>query len=78
MRSYPVTEVDGQPIGFGCGPKPPTAGDIAIVREFGEYLRIRKAGLALEPVRCRCPHGDDWHTAGGCEARDCPCEVEPR
>jgi len=34
--------------------------------------------LVLEPVQCRCPHGEDWHAAGGCEARGCACEVEPR
>jgi hypothetical protein len=36
------------------------------------------AVLVLEPVQCRCPHGEDWHSAGGCQARGCPCEVEPR
>ncbi len=31
----------------------------------------------LEPTRCMCPHGDDWHGPGGCEARGCGCEVVP-
>lgn len=74
--AYPITDINGQVLGYGCGPRPPTAGDIAIVREYAETLRIRK--LELEPMRCRCPHGEDWHSVGGCEARGCPCEVEPR
>jgi len=102
MRSYQILDENGQPLGFGCGPTPPTAGDIAIVREYAEELRIRKATpvrctnsgeglpcgwcddcrpagqLRLEPVQCRCPHGEDWHSVGGCEARGCACEVEPR
>lgn len=40
--------------------------------------RYLDAALVLEPQQCRCPHGPDWHSAGGCEARWCPCEVEPR
>ncbi len=46
MKSYPITDADGELLGYGCSPNgPPTEGDIAIVREFAESLRIRK-----EPV----------------------------
>lgn len=71
VRSYQILDEDGQPLGYGCGPRPPTARDVEAVREFA-------ATLTYEPAQCRCPHGDDWHGPGGCEARGCPCEVEPR
>lgn len=38
---------------------------------------VAEPRLVLEPARCRCPHGPDWHAAGGCEARGCGCEVVP-
>jgi hypothetical protein len=44
----------------------------------GDSTVAKVHALMLEPVQCRCPHGEDWHAAGGCEARGCPCEVEPR
>jgi len=78
MRSYQILDEDGQPVGFGCGHRPPTDRDLAMVHQFAEQLFVRKTGLVLEPVQCRCPHGEDWHSAGGCEARGCACEVEPR
>lgn len=40
--------------------------------------RYLDTALVLEPVQCRCPHGPDWHSTHGCEARGCDCEVEPR
>lgn len=48
---------------------------VTVTRIEWRYL---DAALVVEPVQCRCPHGPDWHAAGGCEARGCPCEVEPR
>lgn len=92
MRSYQILDEDGQPLGYGCGPRPPTAGDIEVVREFAEELRRRKTpgrsvvslmvgerreGPAGPVPRCTCTHGADWHAGDGCEARGCPCEARP-
>lgn len=76
MRSYPITDEDGRPLGYGCGPGQPAPGDIAVVREFAETLRV--------PAPTPCPRCDGtrsgplrWTKTGwGCDpCPACCCAV---
>jgi hypothetical protein len=40
VRSYQILDKDGQPLGYGCGMRPPTARDLEVVREFAATLCI--------------------------------------
>lgn len=40
MHAYAIRDESGEPIGFGCGWRPPTEGDIETVRAFASTLVI--------------------------------------